>query len=192
MLDGQIRELDEPFEVDGKKADRPGAFDRPEEDINFRCAMLTRARWRLGKGFTKYEGFTGTTRSFNSELDYQEFKKSFFSEDNMKYMKYTASLEEKYGTKNYEKLLASMSDKEYAEFHDLESKSPLLNNLNSYSYIDIISETDIINLPDILIGRSVGAKFKNYDIELPNLELVHLSEGSRITNVTVIAGKGKN
>ena len=46
-LDGQIRETDEPFEVDGKKADRPGEFGRPEEDINCRCVALTRARWGL-------------------------------------------------------------------------------------------------------------------------------------------------
>lgn len=46
-LDGQIREVDEPFEVDGKKAMYPGDFGRPEEDINCRCISLTRARWEL-------------------------------------------------------------------------------------------------------------------------------------------------
>lgn len=46
-LDGQIRETDEPFEVDGKKADRPGEFGRPEEDCNCRCVALTRAKWAL-------------------------------------------------------------------------------------------------------------------------------------------------
>lgn len=46
-LDGQIRETDEPFEVDGKKADRPGEFGRPEEDCNCRCVALTRAKWAM-------------------------------------------------------------------------------------------------------------------------------------------------
>lgn len=46
-LDGQIRELDEPFEVDGLKAMHPGGFGRPEHDINCRCAILQRARWAL-------------------------------------------------------------------------------------------------------------------------------------------------
>lgn len=46
-LDGQIREVDEPFEMDGKKAMFPGEFGRPEEDINCRCVSLTRARWAL-------------------------------------------------------------------------------------------------------------------------------------------------
>ena len=49
-----------------------------------------------------------------------------------------------------------------------------------------------MSLPDIEIGKSVGAKAKNYDIRLPNNEIVHLSEGTRITNVQVIAGKGRN
>lgn len=46
-LDGQIRELDEPFEVDGMKADAPGYFGNPAEDCNCRCALLQRARWAL-------------------------------------------------------------------------------------------------------------------------------------------------
>lgn len=43
-LDGQIRELDEPFEVDGRKAMHPHGFGIAEEDCNCRCTMLTRAR----------------------------------------------------------------------------------------------------------------------------------------------------
>lgn len=43
----------------------------------------------------------------------------------------------------------------------------------------------------IVIGKSLGAKARNYNISLPNKEIVHLTEGSRVTNVTVIAGKGR-
>lgn len=46
-LDGQIRETDEPFEVDGKTAMYPGDFGKPEEDCNCRCVALTRAKWAL-------------------------------------------------------------------------------------------------------------------------------------------------
>lgn len=48
-LDGQIREVDEPFEVAGMKAMYPGAFGNPAEDCNCRCCLLQRARWALGK-----------------------------------------------------------------------------------------------------------------------------------------------
>ena len=47
ILDGQIREVGEPFEINGKKAEYPGAFGRPEEDCNCRCVALTRAKWGL-------------------------------------------------------------------------------------------------------------------------------------------------
>lgn len=55
-LDGQIREIDEPFEVDGKKAMHPGEFGRPEEDCNCRCRSNTRARWALSANETKHLG----------------------------------------------------------------------------------------------------------------------------------------
>lgn len=47
LLDGQIRELDEPFEVYGHKARFPSDFGMPSEDINCRCALLQRAKWAL-------------------------------------------------------------------------------------------------------------------------------------------------
>lgn len=55
-LDGQIRELDEPFEVSGMKAMFPGDFGDPAEDCNCRCALLQRARWELDDEETQYLG----------------------------------------------------------------------------------------------------------------------------------------
>lgn len=52
-LDGQIREIDEPFEMDGKKAMFPGDFGDPAEDCNCRCVSLQRARWALDEGELK-------------------------------------------------------------------------------------------------------------------------------------------
>ncbi len=47
-LDGQIKEVDEPFETEsGLQAMYPGAFGKPEQDCNCRCASLQRARWAL-------------------------------------------------------------------------------------------------------------------------------------------------
>lgn len=58
----------------------------------------------------------------------------------------------------------------------------LQNNLNS----------DILKSSNIEIGRSLGAQAKNYEVMLPNGEAVNLTEGSRITNQTVVAGKGRD
>ena len=76
-LDGQIREVDEPFEMDGKKAMFPGDFGDPAEDCNCRCASLTRARWGLDedelqtlKDRAKYFGLDKTK-------DLDDFKKKY-------------------------------------------------------------------------------------------------------------------
>ena len=84
-LDGQIRELDEPFEVNGHKAMFPGDFGRPEEDINCRCAILQRARWALGNDYTKWPedapveiADDGTTQFVMIEADnYKDFQKKY-------------------------------------------------------------------------------------------------------------------
>lgn len=76
-LDGQIRELDEDFEVNGNKAERPGYFGIPAEDINCRCACLTRARWALDQKelepLKDRANFYGMEKTYN----FQEFKKKY-------------------------------------------------------------------------------------------------------------------
>ena len=44
MLDGQTRELDKPFEVEGRKSMHPSGFGITSEDIHCRCALLQRAK----------------------------------------------------------------------------------------------------------------------------------------------------
>ena len=56
QLDGQVRELDEPFEVDGRKAQAPGKFGIASEDINCRCHAYSRPRWAVrADGDYKYD-----------------------------------------------------------------------------------------------------------------------------------------
>ena len=86
-LDGQIRELDEPFEVAGMKVMEPGGFGIASEDINCRCALLQRARWALNVPVTKWSpdapveiSDDGTTQFFKIEAkDYDSFKKQYYS-----------------------------------------------------------------------------------------------------------------
>ncbi len=57
-LDGQVREVDEAFEVAGMKAMYPGAFGIASEDIHCRCCLLQRARWNLSEEeyYDKWDG----------------------------------------------------------------------------------------------------------------------------------------
>lgn len=76
-LDGQIREMDEYFEINGYKALYPGNFGVAKEDINCRCCMLQRARWALGedelKELKKRAEFFGLDKTKN----FEEFKKKY-------------------------------------------------------------------------------------------------------------------
>ena len=82
LLDGQIRELDEPFEVMGMTAMEPGGFGDPSEDCNCRCALLQLARWALGDEYTKWSPDTpveisddGTTQFIKVDANsFTEFK----------------------------------------------------------------------------------------------------------------------
>lgn len=85
QLDGQIRELDEPFEVAGMEAMQPGDFGNPAEDCNCRCCLLQRARWALGNDYTKWDpkqpeliSDSGTTQLVKIEAkNYESFKKQY-------------------------------------------------------------------------------------------------------------------
>ena len=77
LLDGQIREIDEPFEAGGIQVDAPGMFGDPAEDCNCRCCLLQRARWALDddelqrlKDRAEYFGLDKTT-------DFEEYKEKY-------------------------------------------------------------------------------------------------------------------
>lgn len=78
-LDGQIRELDEPFEVNGMTAMQPGDFGDPAEDCNCRCVLLQRARWALGNDFTKWDQESGGIVEIKAK-DYNSFKMKYAKE----------------------------------------------------------------------------------------------------------------
>lgn len=89
-LDGQIREVDEAFEIDGHKAMHPHDFGVASLDINCRCTMLTRARAaldadelkRLREIAVRHSLYVDNPKAFRAEklpaLKYfAEFKKAY-------------------------------------------------------------------------------------------------------------------
>jgi len=75
-LDGQIREVEEPFEVDDLKAMHPGGFGKASEDCNCRCCLLQRARWALSdeEFYDKWNGDRNELVKVPAK-SYNEFKK---------------------------------------------------------------------------------------------------------------------
>lgn len=76
-LDGQIREIDEPFEADGKKAMAPGHFGDPAEDCNCRCVSLTRARWALDEDELQTLRDRAEYFGLDKTKDFEDFKKKY-------------------------------------------------------------------------------------------------------------------
>lgn len=77
-LDGQVRELDEDFEVDGLTADSPGHFGTPSEDCRCRCVVLIKPRWDIDGSFTKRNNETGELLEFADVKSYEEFKNKYW------------------------------------------------------------------------------------------------------------------
>ena len=90
-LDGQIREVDEMFEMDGKSAKYPGAFGDPAEDCNCRCASLTRAKWGLDEDELQTLKDRAAYFGLNKTKDFVDFR--------IKYLKSASEHLEK-GTKS--------------------------------------------------------------------------------------------
>lgn len=78
-LDGQIREIEEPFTANGLKAMYPGGFGDPAEDCNCRCRSLTRSSLDLGveelQTLKERAEFFGLDKS----EDFKEFKEKYLN-----------------------------------------------------------------------------------------------------------------
>ena len=77
QLDGQIRELEEDFEVDGLKAQAPGHFGKPKEDCNCRCCLLQRARWALDEDELNELKERAAYFGLDKTKDFEEFKQKY-------------------------------------------------------------------------------------------------------------------
>lgn len=79
LLDGQVRELDESFVIDGHKAMYPSNFGIPGLDINCRCAVLQRARQTLNQDELEALKERAKYYGLNKSKDFEEFKKKYLN-----------------------------------------------------------------------------------------------------------------
>lgn len=77
QLDGQIREIDEPFEVAGRSVQYPGGFGVAAEDINCRCAVLQRAKWALDEDELQTLKDRAAFYGLDKSKDFADFKKKY-------------------------------------------------------------------------------------------------------------------
>ena len=80
-LNGQIQELDDPFEVDGLKAMHPSKFGKAAEDINCRCVVLEIGRWELDEDatYSKFDAESGViVNDLSNSENFSTFQVSYY------------------------------------------------------------------------------------------------------------------
>lgn len=119
VLDGQKKEIEEPFTYQGHKAMHPHGFNVAGLDINCRCVLLEVPEWAdTSIPRDRRDGITGQVIQANS---YEEWKNKYYSDEAFEYIRYTQKMQEKYKA-NFKDTLAKMSDKEYEKLTLLRKK----------------------------------------------------------------------
>lgn len=164
-LDGQIKEVEEPFEMDGKKAMFPGEFGDPAEDCNCRCVSLTRARWALDEEELKTMQDRAEFFGLDKTKGFEDYKK--------KYLKAIAESEKQYGVPYGEKAIN-------VDF----------GYINSESYQAKFSKlTDNENVNKALYNTSRDILKHTSGTEHEDLYLINAKDGSVFAKVTDTARK---
>lgn len=76
-LDGQVREVGEPFEVNGIKVMNPGKFGDPAEDCECRCIAHTRARAMMDRQELDRMKKNAEYWGLDKTEDFAEFKRKY-------------------------------------------------------------------------------------------------------------------
>lgn len=143
-LDGQIREVDEPFEMDGKEAQYPGDFNDPAEDCRCRCVALSRARSALDEAELETMKERAKFFDLDKTKDFEDFKK--------KYLKAAQTLEKpgKSGIMELGKTIHASERMREREVTDDDVRDARTNPIHSKGIVT----DDLGRKSQILIGKN--------------------------------------
>lgn len=79
ILDGQIREVEDYFEINGHKALHPGGFGAASEDIHCRCCIGQRAKWALDQDELDILKERAAYFGLDKSKDFEDFKKKYIA-----------------------------------------------------------------------------------------------------------------
>lgn len=152
MLDGQVREVNEPFTVGGHKAMHPHGFGIAAEDCNCRCTMLTRARAALGADELQKMQERAAAHSLlvKDVKGFEDAKAKDFAEFKKKYLKAAETIE-KQGTLGYNSggLYGAYNDQNDPNNEKREAHAELyyreLRNSKKQYFVDAVSKNASID-----------------------------------------------
>lgn len=165
MLDGQIRELDEDFEVDGMKVKYPSGFGRASEDINCRCALLQRARWALDddelnklKEKAEYFGLDKTE-------DFDDFRNKYLR--SIKSLELTNRRKERLAARAAKKASKSVKIQLKVDNYSSAFKAKAAEKKNTQMLVDYVNGLQNANQTALKLYNSIGKieKFEANEIK---------------------------
>lgn len=137
-LDGQIKEIDEPFEYGNKTAMYPGDFGDPAEDCNCRCRVNQRARWALDESELERLKDRAKYYELDKTKDFEDYKKKYLKaveNDRIINIQFFAQMPEQKFTEyalNPEKNPDKAKAFEKALGYTLENYTDLMKNINDH------------------------------------------------------------
>ena len=157
-LDGQIREVDEPFEINGKKAMHPGKFGDPAEDCNCRCKALTRAKWALDDEELQRMKERAKFFELDKTDNFEDFKKKYLkaAEAESKYSKLSFMEKKELIYENEKEIERLRTQKKEEEFRLIMSMDTAEMQSAQQKVKDIQSRIDEIKLNIQDIQKELG------------------------------------
>lgn len=126
-LDGQVREEDEPFEIDGKTAMRPGGFGDPSEDCRCRCVALSRVRSAMNEAELATMQERAKFFGLDKTKDFEEFRQKYVEKSVFMPVDETVKITKKKGERIYSSVDADLvnSKKYHDKFEGLTAHKPV-------------------------------------------------------------------
>lgn len=138
--DGQIRELDEPFDVGGEKMEAPGVGGSARNVCNCRCCLLQRAKWALDEDELKVLQERAAYFGLDKTKDFDDFKQKYLQlPDNAD----TINVNEYDVLSHTQKLKSGMNDSDYDEYMKILTEHSNISLQKLYAkYADGISKVE--------------------------------------------------
>ena len=188
LADGQIRELDEPFDIGGEKMQAPGVGGSARNVCNCRCCLLQRAKWALDENELKTLQDRAEFYGLDKTKDFEDFREKYLKlpEDADKITSGGIS-----GARNpYGEKAKEHARKYYGLVRSMTTDVAKISNATGMSKADVQSVKDFIFLdkhdlgngkreyfePDYMMAESwrrlVDGKPEKHDITLLNREIM--------------------
>ena len=193
-LHGQVKEVDEYFEVNGHRALHPSGFGVASEDINCRCTLLQKARWALeaeGDGIIEADTFAEFKKRWNEyTVEYNDYKQRLKKNFTLEFGKFVKLMnsDDSHLLKNYTRYIENGELSSFVSFNDFEMMSKKIDE----ELVGIVAQNGvkIMGKSDHFIARVFGSEYEKRD-GVPIEEIKKLLENQEAEVLPIRIEDGK-